>query len=1219
MPQNEFHPTGSFIASAIRTCWWRATATGDWCGHRLVALLLLQIFAPALWSHQLIVSTPFAPRSGPRAATLFTALRPAETGITTRNTYADPSMWGDRYDLFALGSTGTGVAVADYDGDGRPDIYVVNKCDGNRLYRNLGNFHFEDVTESAGVTEPSAAWNQAAAFADVNNDGLPDLYVTRIGAPNLLFDNVGHGHFVERAAALGLAVTDSSGMAAFCDYDRDGWLDLYLQTNLLDLQTHPEGQRDHLFHNHGDGTFEEVTTAAGIFGETHGHSVTWWDYNNDGWPDIYVANDFSAPDQLYRNNGDGTFTDVLAQTVPHGALYAMGSDLGDVNNDGLIDLFVADMQPTTHEKDHRTMIEFRGIIPDLPDPNLPAQMARNALYLNTGTERCLEAAYLAGVAATDWTWSVRFEDLDNDGRLDLFATNGMVRDYFDSDLRERIAGWSPGERRRAVKAMPVLREGNLVFRNMGDLHFKNESASWGLGQVGVSFGAAFGDFDGDGDLDLIFINYEGEPTVCRNDSDSGHRIIVELRGTISNRAGVGATVRIETDAGPQVRQLVLARGYMSSSEPVMHFGLGDAGLVRRLTVIWPTGVEQAFENLPPDRRYTITEAAGPGRPATPVASSRATGNFSEMSEPWGLALISTEPPVDEFKREPLLPFRQNRLGPGVAIGDLDGDGKDDVVLGGATGESAQIFLKGESGFQAPLGLARTKGAADAALLIFDADGDGHDDLLQTKGGAALPSNDPGYQPQLFFSRGGHRFRQAPAGTLPVFTESAGAAVAADFNGDGRLDVFVGGRVVPGRYGMVPRSAIWINQGGTFVDQTTEMAPLLAHAGMVSAALATDVDRDGWPDLLLALQWGEVVCWHNRQGKRFEDWTERLGFAGAGSGWWNSIAAADFNGDGRLDYVVGNLGLNTPYHATPEAPAMLYRGPFGQYGRQQLIEGVFENGVEYPRRGRTTLVRAIPGLARKFPSFAGFASASLENIFGREALRQATTLRATEFRSGVFLSQTDGTFRFSPLPQIAQIAPLYGVVAGDFDGDGCADICAVQNSYAPIPETGRFDGGLGQFLRGDGRGGFTAVPARESGLLVTGDGKGLAVCDVDGDGWPDLIATRNNSSVLAFHHQPGRAGHMFAVVLQGSAQNAHGIGARVEVVMTDGRMQAAEISAGGGYLSQSTSGCFFGYTEKNLPREIRVTWPTGEYSAQNWTERAKVIYFSSGKSMQNSTQ
>jgi hypothetical protein len=1182
---------------------WQARVSGRWFG--LLLLAGATCSANAVEASRGLASAPFPARSVRTGPTLFTSVPATRTGITTRNTYSDPSMWGARYEVFALGSTGTGVTIADYDCDGRPDIYIVNKCDENRLYRNLGDWKFEDVTGSAGVSEPAGAWNQAAAFADVNNDGRPDLYVTRTGAPNLLFINVGGGRFVEEGAARGVAVVDGSGMAAFCDYDRDGWLDFYLQTNLLDPRAHPDGQRDRLFHNRGDGTFEEVTDHAGLFGETHGHSATWWDFDNDGWPDIYVANDFAAPDQLYHNNADGTFTDVLAQVVPHTPYYAMGADLGDVNNDGRVDLLVSDMQPTTREKDLRTMIEFRGIIPELPNPALPAPMARNALYLNTGTGRCLEAACLAGIAGTDWTWSVRFEDLDNDGRLDLFATNGMVRDFFDSDLRTRIVGQSPAQRQLAVKAMPVLNERNLAFRNRGDLHFEAVGPTWGLDRMGVSFGAAFGDLDGDGDLDLVVVNYESEPTLYRNDCDRGHSLVVALRGTVSNRFGIGAEVSVETETDRQVRPLVLARGYMSSSEPVLHFGLGDAAVVRRLTVVWPSGRRQVFDHLPADRRYTVTENTEASDSTTAADSPSVTPRFSEVSGPLGLALVSKEPPLDEWKDQPLLPFRQNRIGPALAIGDLDGDGRDDVIVGGAAGEPAQILLGAGGHFSAPLVSGRTTGAADAASLIFDADGDGLDDWLLAKGGVALSRNDPGYQPRLFFSRGGRRFREAPAGTLPAYTESAGALVAADFNRDGRLDVFVGGQVVPGAYGSTPRSAIWLNHGGTFTDETQVLAPELANVGMISAALATDVDGDGWPDLLVASSWGRVACWHNRDGKGFDEWTERLGFSTAGSGWWNSLAAADFNGDGRIDYVVGNLGLNTPYQAAPDRPVLLYRGRFAGSDRERLVEAIVDGGIEYPRRGRTTMTRVWPGLTRKFPTFDGYARATLQQLFGDD-LKNATRLEATELGSGVFLSQPDGTFRFAALPRLAQVAPIFGLVAGDFDGDGQADVCAVQNSYAPTPETGRFDGGLGQYLRGDGRGGFETVPLNESGLLVTGDGKALAVCDFDGDGWPDLVATRSDASVLAFRNRPDRAATMFAVALRGGRSNPHAIGARIEILMTGGSSQIAEVAAGGGYRSQSSTRRFFGYRRDDPPRAIRVHWPDGGISVREWVGAAAEI-------------
>lgn len=1174
----------------------------------LIALLAATTESSGTAAIPEIESARFNERSKAEGATRFTSLSSDQTGIRSENTYSDPLMWGAGYEIFALGSTGTGVTIGDYDGDGRPDVYVVNKSDPNRLYRNLGDWRFEDVTDRAGLKEPVDAWKQAAAFADVNNDGHLDLYVSRLGAPNLLYVNKGDGRFVEQAAAAGVAVVDGSGMAAFCDYDRDGWLDFFLQTNLLDHEKKPQGQRDRLFRNRGDGTFEEVTDRAGIHGETHGHSVTWWDFNNDGWPDLYVANDFAAPDQLYRNNKDGTFAEMLGDVLPHNPFFAMGADLGDVNNDGLIDLLVSDMDPTSRTKDMRTMIEMRRLVPDLPDPSWPAQVVRNALYLNTGMPRFLEAACLAGLASTDWTWSIRFEDLDNDGRLDLHVTNGMIRDYFDSDLRVRTANLSPAERRRAVKAAPVLVERNFAFRSAGehsgDLQFEDVSAAWGLDHAGVSFGAAFGDLDGDGDLDVVLVNYEGKPTVCRNDSRDGHSIIVALRGTVSNRFGVGAKVRIETAAGVQVRELVLARGYMSSSEPVLHFGLGAEEVVKRLTVVWPSGREQTFENLAANRRYTISETGESGVIASGAIAEG--GLFEEVSGENGLALFSKEPAIDELKAEPLLPFRQNRFGPGVAISDLNGDGQEDVVLGGATGEPAQIVLTENGAFMPPLTSSRTVGAADAALLILEVDGDGKNDLLLLKGGVSLAAGDGGYQPRLFLNRGGRRFQQAPEGTMPAFASSAGPAVAADFDGDGRLDVFLGGRVVPGAYGETPRSALWINRGGTFSDEIARFAPALATVGMVSGALATDVDQDGRMDLLIATQWGEVQCWRNVNGKGFENVSEHLGFAQAGAGWWNSLAAADFNGDGRIDYVVGNVGLNTPYRATRENPVLLYRGDFDSNGRTDLIEATSVGGVLAPRRGRSSMVAAMSSIARKFPTFAAYAAADLPGIVGAEPLRNAKRLQATELRSGVFLSQPGGMFHFEALPHLAQIAPIFGLVAGDFDGDGLADICAAQNSYAPIPETGRFDGGLGQFLRGDGKGGFFPVPPRESHLIIPGDGKALAVVDLNEDGWADLIATRNNQSVLVFRNGGRAGGNSFSVTLRGSAQNPAAIGARVELVVKDGSTQVAEVTAGGGYLSQSSPACFFGFRDGNAPYKVKVTWPGGSTTTHLVPEGSRKI-------------
>ena len=1147
-----------------------------------------------------LTGRPLAPHASPRGATMFTELPSRVTGVVTQNDYADPGMRGKLHKEFDASSIGTGVAIGDYDGDGRPDIFVVSKTETCRLFRNLGGWKFEDVTEKAGVGDQGDAasiWKQGATFVDVNNDGRLDLYVCRTNAPNLLYVNQGDGTFKEMAHAYGLDVKDSSVMAAFCDYDRDGWLDVYIATNILDGTDHPTGQRGYLLHNTRDGTFTNVTDRGGITDETQSHSATWWDYDNDGWPDLYVANDFAAADKLYHNNRDGTFTDVIGQVLPNMPFSSMGSDLGDVNNDGLIDFIVADMAATTHEKDQRGMVNSRSLTKEPADGStaLP-QNTRNALSLNTGTGRCLEAAFLTGLAATDWTWSVRFEDLDNDGRLDLFLTNGMDREATNLDLltRQRRAE-SAAERLRVLHNSPVMAEANLAFRNLGDLQFASVGKAWGLDQKGVSFGAAFGDLDGDGNLDLVYSNYLAGATVLRNDCDTGHRVIIDLRGTASNRFGVGATVKLESALGVQVRQLVLARGYMSSSEPMVHFGLGADTLIKRLTVTWPSGHEQTFVNLPVDQHFTVTEPSGPAPSLTASEKPRPAGQFSEVGPATGLAVFVREEPVDESALQPLLPTRLNRRGPALAVGDTTGNDRDTVIIGGTTQDSLRLLRGGDSGkfMGADAPLLAPGPVNDGPVLLFDADGDGKNDLLVTRGGNTLAAGAPEYQPALFLGDGNGGFHPAPNDALPSLPVSAGAAAAADFDRDGRLDLFIGGRVLPGQYPLAPRSALRANRGGKFEDVTDRLAPGLSAVGMVTAALWSDADGDGWLDLLLTLEWGHVKYFHNNQGKGFEDWTEKAGFASAGTGWWTSIAAADFNGDGRMDYVVGNVGLNTQYHADPAHPALLYYGDFKGDGEGlQLVEACYEGDRLYPWRSRKDLSTVIPSILKRFPRNDYFARATLGEILGEDKLVAAQRFAATELRSGVFLSQIDGTFRFEPLPRLAQIAPFQGLVAGDFDGDGHADIYAVQNSYGPIPIVGRYDGGLSQLLRGDGHGHFIPVPPAESGLIVPGDAKALVVLDLDHDGWPDFLLSRNHNTTLAFRNAGVAGRHSLRIQLRGSAGNPTAVGARITVELVDGTTQAGEIHAGSGYYSQSTAACFFGFPDANPPRIVRVRWPSG---------------------------
>jgi len=584
---------------------------------------------------------------------------------------------------------------------------------------------------------------------------------------------------------------------------------------------------------------------------------------------------------------------------------------------------------------------------------------------------------------------------------------------------------------------------------------------------------------------------------------------------------------------------------------------------------------------------------------SPAHSAISIASSAESGAARNLAWTAREDAYDEFLDQRLLPARLNRRGPAIAVGDIDGSGRDGVCIGGTTREPRRVLLPAGAGRWAPEAspaLAAPPDVDDGPLLLFDATGGGRLDLLVTAGGASLPAGAPEYQPRLFLNDGRGHFRPAPDGTLPALSISAGAACAADFEHTGRLGLFIGGRVLPGLYPSAPRSALLANRGGRFVDVTDAVAPMLRTVGMVTSALWCDVDGDGWPDLLVTLEWGQVKYFHNDAGKRLEDWTERAGFASAGTGLWRSIATADFNGDGRPDFAVGNVGLNTPYRADPEHPALLFYGDFSGRGTVEIVEAYTEDGRLYPTRSRSDLGAAIPSVLRRYRWNNDYAKATLQEILGADRLASATRLAATELRSGVLLSQPDGRYRFEPWPLIAQVAPADGLAAGDFEGGGRADIYVVQNSYAPAPAIGRFDGGLSQLLRGDGRGRFAPVAPIDSGLVVPGDAKALAVLDLAGDGWPGFLVSRNGESTLAFRNGGASGRHSVRVDLRGPPGNPQAAGARVTAEYADGTQEAIEVCVGSGYYSQSSAAQFFGSADQNPIRRIRVRWPSGATTA-----------------------
>ena len=1077
-------------------------------------------------------TSPLAPRKpAPAGAKLFEILPPEQTGVTVSNVYSDPRMWGDRFRELTLGAVETGLAVADFDRSGMLDIFAVSRNGPCALYRQTAPFKFVNVAAAAGVdcTQFGQGSVTSATVVDINQDGWPDLYVCRFDAPNLLFVNNGDGTFTERAKEYGLDIKDSCVEATFADYDGDGYLDCFILTNVLDFSKSPQGRRNYLMRNNGNGTFTDVSKKAGIWGLSQGHTALWFDANQDGWPDLYIANDFETPDRFYLNNGDGTFTDVVDERLPHVTYFSMAGDSGDLNNDGLIDFMVSDMRDHTHAGFMTGLEEMgRGLWEMERVPELIPQYMWNAVYLNTGTDRYEEVAHMIGVDATGWTWATRMADLTCSGREDIFLVGGMIRDFTNPDLVDKQNVAPNLNARGAVwKSSPIRREHTLAYQNLGNLKFEDVSEKWGLDRLGVAFGCALVDLDGDGDLDIIYNNFDGPPTVIRNNTTEGHRVIIKLAGRAPNLDAIGAELRIETASGVQVRQIYTERGVVTSEPATVHFGLGSDPVIPKLTIRWPNGQVQVLEDLPADKLLTIKQPdLAPGesvhrRPARVTHPANPAALFVENAHARGVDFTDGSQPVDEFSRQRLLPRRQGMNGPAIAVADVNGDGVADMFISGTAGQTGVLYFgKPDGSFKAAPDQpwASVKDTDDTGAVFFDANGDGYPDLFIASGGVRHDRGDPALNDRLYLNDGHGRFTLAPAGTLPEDSESTSVTAVADFDGSGRVGLFVGGKVIPGRWPAAPRSFLFRNVGGKFVDVTDEIAPGLRNIGMVTAAVWADIDHDGRPDLVLATEWGPIVYFHNN-GHGFENWTSKAGLAKR-TGWWSALAVADLNGDGRLDLVAGNVGLNTKYHASQEWPAVLFAGDLDGSGKEQLVEAQYEGGKLYPVRGRSKLSYVFSWIPKKFPTFESYAHATVEEIFSADRLAKARRYEATELASGVYVQRRDGTFEFKPLPSVAQIAPINGILVRDLDGDGVADVYCVGNNYGPEPSTGRFDGGVSILLKGDGHGGLIPVPTWQSGLLAAGDARAVTALALSGaKGVPSIAVSQCNGQVLLFSPNP----------------------------------------------------------------------------------------------------
>jgi hypothetical protein len=1083
---------------------------------------------------------------------------------------------------------GGGVAVGDINNDGLQDIYLTGNMTSSKLYLNKGNWQFEDITTKAKVG--TNVWANGVVMVDINADGFKDIYVCVGGnrntpdaeKANLLFINKGDNTFIERAKEYGLADTGHGIQSAFLDYDRDGDLDMYLLRNaFVDYNrnipkpkqiTGKATSTDKLFRNNGDNTFTDVSTEAGITIEGFGLGVTIGDINDDNWPDIYVSNDFITNDLLWMNNGNGTFTNQAGTYLKHQTYNGMGNDLADFNNDGLLDIVVLDMLPEDNKRTKLTSMgnnydEFQNSLSRGYEP----QYVRNTLQLNQGNGKFSEIGQLSGIEATEWSWAPLFADYDNDGLKDLFITNGFRQDITNLDFvigsqKALAMGTAEANRKERIEMLgelPGIKVPNYIYKNQGDLTFSDYSKSWGMSASTYSNGAVYADLDNDGDLDLVINNIDDKATIQKNqtnelkkDNQVTNYLRIAFKGHSLNPEGIGAKVYLKHKGTLQYQYFSPFRGYLSSVEPFLHFGIGSETAVDSVEVLWPDGRYQLLRNVSANQVLQVDHAQAKERPVLVQAAAAAL--FEEITESSGLVYKHAENGYVDFKKQPLLPHMHSRLGPGISVADVNGDNMDDVYVGGTSNHSGALFVQQPDGkFQKVPTPSLDSLSEQMGVLFFDCDKDGDEDLYVGSGGSEHPKGSVLYQDKLYLNDGKAGFSLAQ-GALPALRESTSCVAAADYDKDGDLDLFVGARVIPGEYPLAPNSTLLrneINQGECrFTDVTAQLAPSLQKAGMVSAALWSDYDQDGWIDLVLTGEFMPIRFFHNQRGK-FQEATS-TGIADM-SGWWNSLAAADFDGDGDIDYVAGNLGLNTKYRANDKEPLCVQAADFNKDGRMDPIISYYLGGEKQLIHSRDDLIDQISAMKARFRSYKAYAEASFEESFLPQELEKAYQVCSHWMQSSYIENKGAGKFAIQALPLEAQLAPLFGMLAADYTGDGYVDVLAVGNDYSTEVATGRYDALQGLLLKGDGKGGFVVVRARESGFEADKDAKGMARL-ISSDG-KELVLVGNNSDKL----------QVYETKAKGRYYQARREDAYAEVTLSNGKSYKQEFYYGSSYLSHAS--------------------------------------------------